>query len=438
MGKENGDLEDATQADREEKVKNDLTPMEQRKLECWKEKIEAIVDEQAEEVEAISDFIFRNPELSGEEYLGSAYLAEVMRRHGFSVQERAYGLDTAFRAEKVCGSGQGPVIAFLAEYDALPHMKPESDGSHRAEHTCGHNWIAATAAAAAICLGELSDRFEGKVVLLGTPAEETVGGKVDMIRNGAFRDVDVVFQPHLENFTDIGCTSLALDALEFRFTGRATHAASYPYKGINALDAVHLTFDGVNAMRQQLREDAKICGIVVSGGEMPNIIPDYGVCRFYVRARSRKYLDEVTQWVIDCARGAELMTHARLEYSYFENSFEDILNVDLLQDLIRRNLERQGIRDFCDSEKAPTGSSDVGNVSKVCPTMYFEVDVESEEDFYTHEEVALRYVNAPCAYRKMHQVTKAVCGAAMELFLDPKMVDAVKRRHTELVEKSQK
>lgn len=175
------------------------------------------------------------------------------------------------------GNAEGPCIAFIAEYDALPvvfrwkmNVKRGSGKIIKPGHTCGHNWIAAAAVGASLGLSKLKG-LDGRVVLIGTPAEETVGSKVDMVKAGAFDDVDIVIEPHLESFTDINCTALALDALEFRFYGKATHAASYPYKGINALDSVQLMFAGVNALRQQLREDVKICGIITSG-ERPRIL----------------------------------------------------------------------------------------------------------------------------------------------------------------------
>ncbi len=394
-----------------------------------------VIEEENEKIsEGICDFIFRNPELSEEEYISSAYLKDLMQNYGFSVTENLCGMETAFRAE--ISNGKGPTVAFLAEYDALPYVEEKEPSICKAAHMCGHNWIAAATAGTCICFSEIIEKIQGTVVLIGTPAEETIGGKVNLIKGGAFDDIDIVLQPHLESFTDISCSSLALDAIEFRYEGKGTHATSYPYEGINALDAVQLLFSGVNAMRQQLRDDAKICGIVVDGGTVPNIIPDYAACRFYIRAKTRKYLDDVTQWVIDCAKGAELMTRARLNYFYFENQNDDILNVDILQELLKKNLIEQGITQFCDSANAPTGSSDIGNVSKVCPTMYFEVDLESDQTFFTHDKASLRYVNSNYAYKKLHQVIRTMGGIAIELFSDKKMVEKILKRHNELVQKN--
>ncbi|MCA0384794.1 MAG: M20 family metallopeptidase [Firmicutes bacterium] len=388
------------------------------------------------DIEGISNFLFLNPELSGQEYLASAYLSEFMITHGFSVDKGYCGFETAFRAEYALGNGDGPTIAFLAEYDALP-LSGHAMGhealkkTNKAGHICGHNWIAAATVGVSVCLSRLSG-INGRIVLIGTPAEETIGCKVDMIKAGAFDDIDVVIQPHLESFTDINCTALALDAVEFRFFGKATHAASYPHLGINALDAVQLMFSGVNALRQQLRDDVKICGIVTSGGEASNIIPDYASCRYTVRSSDRKYLNEVTRRVINCAKGAELMTGARMEYGFFENQTDDILNIDLLQNLLKINMVEAGVENIRENAIMPTGSSDIGNVSQVCPTMYFEINIESDKPFFTHDPVALEYVDSDYAYIKLDQVIRIMGGMAIQLFEDAEMVEAVKKRHIEL------
>lgn len=390
-------------------------------------------------IEDVCDFIFRNPELSEEEYVCSAFLADFMEEQNFSVEQDYCGYETAFRAEYILGDGKGPAIAFLAEYDALPVVYSEAEDKRRGKknkvikpgHTCGHNWISAATAGVSTVLSKLKG-LNGRLILIGTPAEETVGSKVDMIADGAFDDIDIVIQPHLESFTDISCTALALDALEFRFYGKATHAASYPYKGVNALDAVQLMFSGVNALRQQLREDVKVCGIVTSGGEASNIIPDYASCRYTVRAKNRTYLDEVTQRVINCAKGAELMTGAVMEYDFFENQTDDILNIDILQETIKKYMLLEGISNINDVGINPTGSSDIGNVSQVCPTMYFEIDIEADGNFYTHDKTALQYVNSEYAYKKLHQTIRVMGNMAIELILRPELVERAKLKHMEV------
>ena len=380
------------------------------------------------EFENISDFLFKNPEVSGEEYISSKFLVERMKKYGFKVVYPYCNLPTAFRAE--IGDGEGPIIAFLAEYDALPGYGENGEPGH----ACGHNWISATTAGAAIVLSKLKEHFKGKIVLMGTPAEETFGGKCDMVREGGFRDIDIVLQAHLEEFHNINCKALAMDGIEFKFKGKATHAASYPHEGINALDAVQLTFAGINALRQHVKPDVRMHGIVTKGGEAPNIVPDNGVCKFYVRASERKYLNEVSQKVINCAKGASLMTGAKLTYSYFENPFDNLINVPMLQELMKKNLAEVGITDLYEGDEAPTGSTDIGNVSYVCPTMYVEISPEADERFFTHEQGALKYVNSSYSNKKLHQIVNAMVGVSLELYRDMDKVEEIKAWHKHRVE----
>lgn len=270
-----------------------------------------IENELGTEIEEVCDFIFNNPELGEEEYISSKYLVDKMKEYGFDTTYPYCNLDTAFRAE--LGDNDGPTIAFLAEYDALPGYGENKE----AGHACGHNWIAASTLGACIVLSKLKEDFKGKIVLIGTPAEETTGGKCDLVKAGAFDDIDICYQMHIEAFNNINCRALAIDSLEFSFEGVAAHAASHPHMGVNALDAVQLTYAGINALRQHVKSDVRIHGIVSNGGEAPNIVPEKAACKFFVRASERSYLNEVTKKVINCAKGAELMTGAKLTYRYF-------------------------------------------------------------------------------------------------------------------------
>lgn len=396
-----------------------------------KSAVSAIESQYRTEFQEISNFIFNHPELGGEEYVSSKFLAEVLEGHGFKVSFPYEDLKTAFIAEY--GDEDGPSIAFLAEYDALPgYNTPSGKG-----HACGHNWIAATMCGCAIVLSKMKKHFKGKILLIGTPAEETFGAKVDMEKKGAFTNIDVVFQAHLENETVVDSAALAMSEIQFEFTGKAAHAASYPEEGINALDAVQLTFMGINSLRQHVKPDVRIHGIITEGGVATNIIPDKGVCQITVRSSSREYLKYVESRVIDCASGAALMTGARLEYKYLGNTFDDLINVPLLIDMMKNNLREVGISKFLSKEEAqPPGSTDLGNVSYKCPTLYVEVDLEGDRPFKVHEEEALKYVNSEYAYKKITQVINAMAFTALELYIDPNKIELVKREHKEIISNS--
>lgn len=380
-----------------------------------------IEEKHAEVFEDISDYIFKNPELGGDEYKSSGYLVKLMRSYGFNVCI-PYGKEkTAFRAEKKNGSG--PVVALLAEYDALPGYG--DDGS--AAHACGHNWIAAVTAGTAITIGSMIENLQGTVVLIGTPAEETYGGKINLLEEGCFDDIDIVLQAHLEEKTDIMVPALAMDSLKFTFTGKAAHAAQFPYDGVNALDAIHLTFDGINAMRQQVTPDIRIHGIVTDGGQAVNIIPERAECAFYVRGKQRANVDVVTQRVINCAKGAELMTGAKLEISRPDPSFDDILTIPTLGKLAAENMMQNGFNQVYREWEPTPGSTDIGNVSYRVPTLYAEIGLEDGLIFKVHDEEALKYANSEPAYKRMHQMIKSFAGIAIDIFEEPDIVETAKK-----------
>lgn len=365
--------------------------------------------------EAISDFLFCHPELGGEEIESSKFLVDLMRKEGFSLQY-PYGREkTAFRAEKK--NGEGPVIALLAEYDALPGYG--ADGAPA--HACGHNWIASVSAGTAITIGRMMEQIEGSIVLIGTPAEETYGGKIKMLEEGCFADIDIVLQAHLEEVTDIQAPALAMDSLRFTFRGKAAHAAQYPHEGINALDAVQLTFAGINALRQHVRQDIRIHGIVTDGGQAVNIVPEKAECDFYVRGRKRAYVNEVTQKVKNCAQGAALMTGAKLQISMPDPSFDDIVRIPLLGELADTNMRENGFSETYRRDEPAPGSTDIGNLSYHVPTLYTEIALDDGLAFKVHDEEALLYANSPHAYKKMHQMIRSFSGIAIDIFDRPEL-----------------
>ena len=388
-------------------------------------------DSIAAEVEEISEFVFQHPELGMEEKASSAYLVKCLESHGFTVtapylgidfadvsEEAAelvtapyLGIDTAFRAELCCGSGKCKV-AFLPEYDALPGYGPE--GNENA-HACGHNWIAASSLGAAIALSKLRDHLDATIVVIGTPAEETIGGKCDLVERGAFDDIDAAVQMHLGAENNINVITLAMDSIEFNFEGKAAHAAAYPQLGINALDAVQLMFAEVNALRQHMQSDARVAGIVTKGG---------AACRYYIRAAKRDYLKELTEKIINCAKGAALMTGAKLEYHNFENSYDDLVYHEGLRSLLRRHLSELGVEHFVDEDATASGSSDIGNVSQVCPCVYCEIDTGADPKVYAHNEDFLPYVHGEKAKWTLHTATKAMALTALDVFLDPPLLNA--------------
>ncbi len=315
------------------------------------------VDGLADVLLDLSHRIHANPELGLAERKASAWCAELLSSEGFAVTRPVAGMETAFRARR--GSGR-PVLAFLAEYDALPGVG----------HACGHNIIAAAAVGAGVALARVLDRagLDGTVLVDGTPAEETSGGKLPMIDEGLYRDVDVALSMHPDTRDTAGGTCLAVKTLAFAFTGRAAHAAAEPEKGVNALDAVIQTYNNINALRQHTRPDVRIHGIITHGGQAPNIVPDYARAEFYVRSAHLDHHKEVLEKVRNCARGAALATGARLEMTE-EPTFEPIRENAVLCRLALEVMRAFGLDAEDCSGRCSMGSTDFGNVSQVVPAI---------------------------------------------------------------------
>ncbi|MCE7792620.1 M20 family metallopeptidase [Salipaludibacillus sp. CUR1] len=341
-----------------------------------KEQILKTIEELKETFYDISQYIGNNPELGNEEFKACEVLTDKLKEHGFSVTTGVVGQPTAFEA--VYDSGKpGPHVGFMAEYDALPDLG----------HACGHNLIGTQGIAAAIGLAGVSQETGGKVYVYGTPAEETKGAKVTMAEEGYFDHLDAAVMAHPSaRFVKSG-TSLAMDAVQFAFYGKSAHAAAAPEQGINALDAVIQTFNSVNALREHVTADVRMHGIIPEGGQAANIVPDYAVAQFYVRANERNTCDPVTEKVINCARGAALSTGARLEVSNYEYSYDDMKTNDVLSDIFTKQLMELGVpKEEIYDHEGGTGSLDMGNVSHRCPAIHPYIQISSGPiSAHTHE-----------------------------------------------------
>ena len=305
----------------------------------------------------INDYIYFNPELGNEEFKSVYKLTTLLSEYSFKVEAGIANRKTAFKAV-YDSNKKGPTIAFLCEYDALPEIG----------HGCGHDMIGTISIGAAIGLSKVLKEVGGKIEVYGTPAEETNGAKSDMAKQGVFDNVDVAMMMHPYGKTCKSGPSLAMEALQFEFTGRSSHASSSPEEGINALDAVILMFNGVNAIRQHVTSDVRIHGIISEGGIAANIVPGRAVAKFYVRALKKSYLKEVIQKVKNIASGAALMTGATLEVSLYESPFDDMNTNENLSEAFNDNLRSLGITDINPPENI--GSLDMGNVSYIVPSIH--------------------------------------------------------------------
>lgn len=311
-----------------------------------------------ERLAEISDYIYNNPELGNEEYKAVEALTIFLKEHNFQVECPIADMDTAFKATFDSGK-PGMTIGYLCEYDALPKIG----------HGCGHNMIGVMSSGAAVALSKVLDEIGGKIIVYGTPAEETNGGKVILAEAGVFDELDAAMIVHPDGETRASGSSSALYPIRFIYKGKTAHAASCPEKGINALNSVIQLFNGIDALRQHVTPDVKMHGIITKGGVAANIVPDEAVADFYFRASTKERVTEVIEKVKKIAEGAALMTGATLEMERYELPYDDLKTNEKLSEMFNENLRALGITDI-NPGKATGGSSDIGNVSHVAPTIH--------------------------------------------------------------------
>lgn len=398
----------------------------------FKNTICTLADKYQPDFESISSYLFDNPELGGEEYLSSAYIINILKEHNFVVKEPYKTLPTAIVASYI-NNPSYENYAFIAEYDALPGYG--EDGCNNA-HACGHNWIAATMTGCAIVLSKISKELGINVTLIGTPAEETFGAKYDMINLGSFEDVDYAFQAHLDAHDNMYVHNLAMNSIEFKFKGLAAHASQAPDKGINALDSVISMFVNIGLLRQQLPQSAKVHGIINNGGSAPNIIPDLASCQFSIREKDKASLKVLKEKIVNIANAAALSTGATLEYKLIENPFDDSVHIDSMIKITEDNFKLYGMDNFLGKDNTlPAGSSDIGNVSYICPTIYAEIALDSPEPLPLHTQKAVKLVNSQFAYDKMNSVIKAFCSTAVDISQNKTLAEEIKSEFKEKVGK---
>src|SRR5256712_1024565 len=309
-------------------------------------------------VESLSRSLHRRAELSLEEFESSRLLTRVVEKAGLRVKRRVAGLPPAFVARKKRGRG-GPRLAFLAEYDALPGIG----------HACGHNLIGAASAGAGAALARALRGVPGEIVIVGTPAEETIGGKVLMTERGVFRGVDcaLMFHPSTEN--RVYTTSLACHSLQVTFHGRSAHAVASPEKGINALDALIRLFVDLHRLRHRLPREVRMPGVIIEGGKRANVVPERAVGRFTLRARDLATLERVEAIFRGAASEAARAVGARYSIRSLDHPYAEMVTNRVLADLFKSELRRLGRRTV-DTPRKKMGSLDMGNVSQAVPSIH--------------------------------------------------------------------
>jgi amidohydrolase len=377
-----------------------------------KERAAAAIDAMAAELVRISREIHAHPELAYEERLACAQLVAFAKAQGFDVRERAYGMETAFRAEW----GHGPVsIAVCAEYDALPEIG----------HACGHNLIATAGVGAAAALKAALDPSEARVVLLGTPAEEGSGGKIVMVRNGAFDDIDVAMMAHAAPADIADAPMFGVAHIDVEYRGKSVHASVFPEQGLNALDALVTAYQAIAQLRQHIRRDARIHGIITHGGDAANIVPGLTRATFYVRALKPWYLEQLKARVKACFEAGALATGCELSIDWHEDQEYAPMKINRpMVEAYRRNGEALG-KQFLELKELTTGSSDMGNVSQVVPSIHPNFGVGHPA--FTHSPEFTAIAATDSAHAGMLQTAKVLAMTGIDVALEPGLLDAIKR-----------
>ncbi len=356
------------------------------------------------ELTELSLRIHDNPELSLEEENASRWLAEYLAGKGFEVTKPAYGLPTAFEA--VYGEGS-PSIGIIAEYDALPGIG----------HACGHNVIATAAVGAGLAAKKAAEEYGATIRVIGTPGEEGRGGKIRMAQNGAFGNVDAAMMVHPGDYNTSGCEAMAVAILSVEFHGKASHAAGAPQQGINALEAMIISYNAINSLRQHVVDGSRVHGIITDGGQAANVVPAHSAGLFYIRAKDDDYVEVLKERVVGCFHAGAQATGAQLEYRWSEPQYSTMKNSGVISGLYSRNLESLG-RKVEPYAGKNFGSTDMGNVSYMVPGIHPIIAV-APRGVSIHTEEFEVHAGSGAGHRAMVDGATAMAWTVIDLLSEP-------------------
>jgi len=364
------------------------------------------VDRRADLLLEVSHAIHAHPELAYEEHFAHDLLAGTIAADGLPVERSAYGIATAF--ESRVGTS-GPTVAVLCEYDALPGLG----------HACGHNIIAAAGLGAGLAAGVLADELGGRLRILGTPAEEGGGGKVQLIDAGAFADVDAALMVHPADHDLVTMNTIAVQQVIAEYQGEAAHAAAFPHLGRNALDAAVLGYVNVAALRQHIRGDERVHGVFTDGGDKPNIVPAHAATHWYVRSRTLTTLEPLKERVLACLQAGADAAGCTMTHRWLDPAYADLADNERLVELFAANAATVG-RDL--RRPAPgsnvVGSTDMGNVSYEVPGIHPMLRV-APPGVSIHTPEFARYAAGPEGDEAVIDGAKAMAMTVLDLWLDP-------------------
>ncbi len=342
-------------------------------IENLKQEIFKSINDNKDKAINLNDYLADNPELSTKEYLASKKIVEMLREEGYKVEFPFCNLETAFKAQYGDGSKLRNV-AIMVEYDALPEIG----------HACGHCTSAAISILAGLSLKELEEELDANIQIIGTPNEEAGGYKLDLIKAGAFDKCDMAIMIHLYGENLISPNAYAIKGATYAFKGVPAHAASSPWEGKNALNGVQLMFHAIDMLRQHVKPDVKIHGVVRDGGLAPNIVPENASAEFFFRSMDKDYLDLMMEKIDDCAKGAAIATQTTYEKHNGDIMFYNLKKNKTGEEVLAETFEELGLEEGDTSR--PFGSTDAGNVSFVCPTFHPTIQIsKSNPQIHTRE-----------------------------------------------------
>lgn len=392
-----------------------------------KNQISQFIDTNAKIYQDISLAIHAKPEVSDFEYFASQTLSEQLKKEGFEIELPAAGHRTGFAATYKSNK-PGPTVVFLAEYDALAGLG----------HGCGHNVFGATSSLAGAALKSIVDQIGGEVRVYGTPGEE--GGqngsaKGSFVKKGYLKDVDFALCVHPGSGSEDGLSTrnYACAPVDIEFWGKPAHAAGCPQDGINALDAQILTYAAIGVLRQQLTDRIRIHGVIVEGGTAPNVIPEYTKAKYYIRAADIDTLHELYEKVENIVKGSALQTGCTSSMKLYQNLVENMVLTPSLDAIYEKYITELGNTVKHVEDVVMPGSSDVGNISQVVPTIQPHISITDVQIAGHSQDM----VNASCSQKAMDAIVKgakALAFTALELFENPEELVKVKEDHAWHVE----
>jgi amidohydrolase len=382
-------------------------------VEALKRDACAAIDAMRAKLLDVSHFIHANPELAFKEEKAAARLAAEVEHAGLSVERGAFGVGTAYASS--FGKAGAPDVAILSEYDALPGIG----------HSCGHNVIAAIGLGAALGLAKLGVRLPGRVRYLGTPAEEAGGGKEYMAQRGAFDGLAAAMMVHSAGFDIETMPCIAVATVDVVFEGVPAHASAMPHRGVNALDALVLSYQGIAALRQHIKQTERLHGIITDGGQAPNIVPARAAGQWFVRAADAVDLARLKKRVEGCFQAGAFATGAKADIQWAAVDYLDLNTSWPLARTYRRNAEALG-RHFLEVDALPagvSGSTDMGNVSHRVPSIHPMIAVGPPDVVIHHPDFAAHAIS-PMGDKAVLDGAKALAMTAIDIFTDASLRDS--------------